>query len=84
MPAKRQEPTLTIRLPADIAEQLGRLVSEQEDWSKTEVVSVALHDFLSATDEDRIKALVRYRKRRAPGVQAPPRDEPKGRPAKHS
>jgi len=64
---KRQEPTLTIRLAADLAELLARFVEEQEDWSKTEVVSVALHDFLSGSDTRRIKSLVRFRKRKAEG-----------------
>jgi len=76
---KRQEPTLTIRLADDIAALLSRFVDEQDDWTKTEVVSIALHDFLSGSDSKRIKALVRYRKRKSRPSPEPSRSETRGR-----
>jgi len=54
-------------------------VDDQEDWTKTEVVSIAQHDFLNGSDSKRIKALVRYRKRKLSPSPEPSRSETRGR-----
>jgi hypothetical protein len=73
-----QKRSRTFRVAEDLAEKLERYVGDNPEWTKVEILSVALHWFLEAAQEqDRLDALVDFRSRRKADIRLTPEDEKK-------
>lgn len=64
--SKKRDAPLNARVAPDVHDQLVRFIEAKanDDWTKTEVVNVALHAFLTATPEERLAALTKFRSRK--------------------
>lgn len=69
--------TVTFRLAPDLGVFLDAFAEEHPEWSKAEVIQVALHWFSQADEKTRLEALMKFRARRGTEPPAVPPAAPR-------
>ena len=63
-------PTITVRPPTDVIAALDSFIESDPAWTRSELVTVAVHAFLKSAAGEKDRALLEYR-RRLQGATAP-------------
>lgn len=56
-------PTITVRPPVDVITALDSFIESDPAWTRSELVTVAVHAFLKSSAGEKDRALLEYRRR---------------------